>query len=147
MWWPEHERPTSGPRPDKGEAEVLCDEVAAFVTGRSAELFAERGDVVPSWAWLNAAAHRNAERIHALARQLATGAARRQGWDSVAVTVAASLVALSDGSASAMAQLQLERLVPLELALASGRARARSAGELVHLALLALHTGRWPCAA
>ncbi len=59
-----------------GPAEALVVETAAFVLGRSPELFGAGGRVPPG-AWLNPVVHQEPERVTALAAALGT---RRSGW-------------------------------------------------------------------
>jgi hypothetical protein len=126
-------------------ADVLCEEAGAFLLGRSAELFVARREAVPAWALINGPTHRGAAEVLDLAEQVPPSPRARQRWDVVPAAVAAALVVLSYGTASTLAQLQLERLFPLELALMDGDPRVSTPGELVHLAIEALRTGRWHC--
>jgi len=144
--WHHHQRPAKGP--DGQElapgADLLCEETGAYLRGRSAELFEARRLPTPTWAFINAPTHRSPAEVFDLAEQV-PGARLGQRWDAVPNAVAAALVVISYGTASTLAQLQLERLFPLEQALIKGDVRVRTPGELVHLAVVALRTGRWPC--
>jgi len=143
-----HHRQRPGDEPIGQEltpgAEALCEETGEYLRGHSAELFATRRLPIPAWAFLNAPTHRSAAEVLNLAEQVPSA---RLGprWDAVPTAVAAALVVLSYGTASTVAQLQLERLFPLEQALITGDVHVRTPGELVHLAVVALRTGRWPC--
>src|SRR6516165_7463620 len=44
----------------------LWVEASAMLTGRSVELFHQRGEKVPRWAWLNAPAHKNSVELFEL---------------------------------------------------------------------------------
>jgi hypothetical protein len=48
-------------------ADELCEETGACLRGRSAELFVGRDEAVPSWALLNAPAHRSLPEVLDLA--------------------------------------------------------------------------------
>jgi hypothetical protein len=146
MGW--HFSHRGGPRErheDWPGAQALCDEAGAFVRGHSAQLFSARHEPVPAWAWLNAPAHLTAIEVLDLAAQVRTGALGWRRWDAVPVTVAAALAVLSHGSPRAITRLQLERLQPLETALMDDDVHVEAPAELVHLAVLALRTGRRHC--
>jgi len=147
MGWHHRQRnDRSGDRPEPWpEADALCEEAGAYVRGHSAELFIARKEAVPIWALLNGPSHRSRAEVLELAGQVPTDARPQQRWDAVPAAVAAALVVLSNGSPATLAQLQLHRLFPLEQALMGGEVHVRTPGELVHLAVLALYTGRWHC--
>jgi hypothetical protein len=126
-------------------AEELWEETSAYLCGRSAELFIARREPVPSWAFLNAPTHRSGVEVLDLAEQPPAGPQGGQRWDAVPIAVAAALVVVSYGSPTSLVPLQLERLLPLEQALINGDVHVRTPGELVHVAVLALYTGRWRC--
>jgi hypothetical protein len=127
------------------DAEVLCEEASAYLGGRSAELFAARREPVPSWAFLNAPTHRSAAEVRDLADQVAVDSRPGQRWDVLPAVIAAAMLLRSSRTASTVPQLQIDRLLPLEQALINGDVRVRTPSELLHIAVLALHTGRWHC--
>src|SRR5947209_5692555 len=123
----------------------ICEEAGAFLLGRSAELFSRRREMVPWWAWLNAVAHRGPRELAELARnageESGSGAAR---GPLAAAVIAAALLKQSGGEEAAVSRLQRDRLIPLELELLCGKVQVANPGQLLHLALVALHTGRCP---
>ena len=151
-WWkPHRSHRRQDPVPSEGDVGAwVCSEASALLLGRSADLFDQRGQFVPWWAWLNAAAHREAAELEQLAGLVdqpqatdgdQTGPA--QGPLAAAV-IAAALLKRSGGDEATVFRLQHECLIPLVLELMSGRLAVDDPGRLLHLALVALHTGRCP---
>jgi hypothetical protein len=152
MWWWKNRRSPSQSRREPSVTPALTGtteevagvwvEAAAMLAGRSVELFHQRGEKVPRWAWLNAPAHRNLVELGELAHA-AEGEELAQG-PLVEAVVSAALLKQSGGERTAVFRLQRDCLIPLELELIAGRINVDEPGQLLHLALVALHTGRCP---
>ncbi|MHB1582355.1 MAG: hypothetical protein ACYCU7_03415 [Acidimicrobiales bacterium] len=123
-------------RPDSSDLEELVDEAAAFLLGRSPEIFWRRGERIPPWAWLNPLAHQEPSAVRAFARD-APGAGYREGsWESAMSQLAQAMVGLARGDDPTIRDLQDECLLPLELLLLTPVApRIRTPRELLALAL------------
>jgi hypothetical protein len=106
-----HLRTLKHPAPDG-----VADECEAFLAGRYVELTRAMGWRVPAWAWLNDLAHGSPRVV----RRLAAGRrsrGRRSRWTAIVDELAATVVPPGADDA-AVADLQRDVLVPLELAVA-----------------------------
>ena len=123
MWWRDKERgqeraataaqPESGPAP---RAESPVDELCAFLGGRYAVWLAEHGRRVPTWAWLNQAAHApHFDLAIAAVVEPLEGAAA--AWQVAQHTIALEVMS-SVADREELDELRREVLVPLELDLA-----------------------------
>ncbi len=139
MRWPWHaERPDA--RPIDADADIAA-EVAAFLSGTSANRLAAGGDPVPAWAWLNRVAHRSPEDLVEMAEGVPPAGGEPDGATAAAL-IAAAVVRRAGGGPTAIRAVQSRRLVPLELDLMAGRVQAGSPAALIHAALVTVHTGR-----
>ena len=120
--------------------ESLVEETAAFLLGRSPELFSASGQA-PPWAWLNPVVHQEPERVTALAAAVGSRRLRWGTWEWAVSTLAGELAQLSRGDPETMRALQGECLLPLELLLLSHPVPDLSAAELVALASARLRQG------
>lgn len=129
-WW---SRRAESPGDDVG---TECEE---FLSGRFARMLATRGEPVPAWAWLNQVAHATRQEVAALAAT--AGSPRRLGagdWRAAVAAVALDLLWLAQNE-RALQLLQLEALVPVELALMGDQtALVGTPEELVRIARAAL---------
>jgi hypothetical protein len=98
-----------------GATDELGDECEAFLAGRYAERLLREGRSVPPWAWLNQAAHADADTILA-----AAGGLPDDGnivlWTDAQATIATLVLAATAWGAD-LREVQHEVLVPLELEL------------------------------
>jgi hypothetical protein len=98
-----------------GAPEDLGDECEAFLAGRYAERLLREGRRVPPWAWLNQAAHADADTILAAADGLPDDGEILL-WTDARATIAA-LVGAATAWGADLREVQQEVLVPLELEL------------------------------
>ncbi len=101
-------------------SDEVAAECGAFLQGRFAQLLEARHRTVPPWAWLNQVAHGDPELLQELAGQ--SHPARQLGqpaweWPQAMADLAAELFWLVGDDPTALHQLQLEALIPLELEL------------------------------
>lgn len=142
-WWNRQSEAAMGwwHRRAEPPAEDLVSECEAFLAGRFAGVFDQRGEPVPPWAWLNRLAHAPREQIQALAAT--AGPPRRLGqrpsdWRDAVATVAVDLLGLAPDDQS-LHSLQLSALLPVELALMGDKAGlAGTPQELLRTARFAL---------
>jgi hypothetical protein len=122
--------------PSSSDLEELVGETAAFLLGKSPEIFSRRSERIPPWAWLNPLAHQEPSAVRAFARS-APGAGYREGsWESAMSQLAQAMVELACGDEPTIRDLQDECLLPLELLLLTPVGpRIRTPLELLRLAL------------
>ena len=123
MWWRDKDRgqeraataaqPESRPAP---RAESPVDELCAFLGGRYADWLADHGRAVPTWAWLNQAAHAPHLDL-AMAAVLQPSGGADAPWQ-VAQRAIALEVMMSVADGDELDELRQDVLVPLELDLA-----------------------------
>lgn len=110
---------------------TIGDECEAFLAGRFVPHRWPEGSATPVWAWLNEAAHGEAEHIAAVAAEDLTE--ETPVPERTRVLLARALVAA--GPAAALPELQQRILVPLELELVGSIMTPRRLVELVGRAL------------
>jgi hypothetical protein len=151
MWWrrgrdkqgrnePAEEHSTAPVSAASLAADLLAVETEAFLSGRLAEHYIDRGVEVPAWAWLNAVAHRNDAELAAMVLAgrpervpLALGR-----WYDARLTLAVVVLDIARYSREDITELQQEALIPLEIGLAGAPLEPQV---LVERAVDALHRG------
>jgi hypothetical protein len=98
-----------------GATDEFGDECEAFLAGRYAERLLREGRPVPPWAWLNQAAHADAETIRSAAESLPDDGDIVL-WTDARATIA-TLVTAATAWGADLREVQHEVLVPLELEL------------------------------
>lgn len=153
MHWRRRRRKEGEPdralRPSSLESDV-GDECEAFVAGHYAEYLISRGQDVPAWARLNQVAHADHSELQALVESgralVESGRAPVDrgcpvDWDGVTAGLAAKLLDVAPGAVGGLRGVQLQTLIPLELALARSDLRPQlTVGQLSSLVMTALST-------
>jgi len=101
--------------PESVTAAGVGEECEAFVSGRWVEYLEARGELVPSWAWLNRVVHADPEELRAL--RVPPRRHQLEDWSQARTFLAVELLDLADERPEAAADLQRDVLVPFELAL------------------------------
>lgn len=131
-WWNRRAEPPE---------EDVATECQAFLVGEFGQVLERRGEPVPGWAWLNQLVHTPRDRIEGLASM--AGPPRRLGqrpgdWREAVATIAADMLQLAADDQT-LRTLQLEALLPVELALMGDQAQlAGTPEELLRTARTAL---------
>lgn len=90
---------------------ALVEACEAFLEGTYVELMDASGASVPVWAWMNLLAHGTEAELRAAADALGEG----DSWQQARSFLAGELLEIIDAGHLALAQLQHDVLVPLEL--------------------------------
>lgn len=128
-------------------AEALAAEATTLLSGRYASFLNERRHAVPSWAWVNALAHRTQEDLAAIATVGAQPEGEWRGlpdeWRDAIVFLAGDVISYARAAGLSTAELQRSRLVPLELDLMRKSDDAvRTPGQLATLVIAVLREHR-----
>lgn len=130
-------------RQQSPEATVVAG-AEAFLSGTSARHLRRRRSDVPGWAWLNTLAHGDAFRIVEIASGCGPDRSWRAGtrrWRQALVFIASQMLESSGGRPSAVGEIQMGVLQPLEERMMRGDPEApRTPEQLVAAALSAM----WP---
>lgn len=114
-------------------------ECEAFLAGRWVEHLEARGQVVPSWAWLNRLAHAEPAELRRIADAGPSCRPWAEAWNQASSFLARELLDLSQGAPARIAELQRTSLIPFELSLFADAAAGRlNAGQLLVRALATL---------
>lgn len=119
------------------------DECEAFVAGQYAEYLIRRGQEVPAWARLNRVAHADQSELRALVESGRAPADEGclADWDGVTAELAGKLLDVAPAAVGGLRGVQLQTLIPLELALARSDLRPQlTAGQFASLVMAALST-------
>lgn len=120
--------------------DLLVEEAEAYLSGRLAEYYMDRGVEVPAWAWLNAVAHRSDAQLAAmvLAGRPDQVSLELGRWYDARLTLAVVVLDIARYSREDITELQHDALIPLEIELAGERLAPQA---LVEKAVDALHRG------
>jgi hypothetical protein len=112
-----------------------------LLEGDATESFRELGQSVPAWAYVNALAHSQPDRLTSL--KTPPLFVDPGGWDAVVAYLATELLTITHGRLDEVHVMQRAVLVPLELDLLAGQVQVpRSPRQLADLVINALHRGR-----
>jgi hypothetical protein len=112
----------------------LTEECEAFLAGGFGELVERAGMRPPPWAWLNAIAHAELEDLTRMAHHefdRARGQDLSDGWAQATSFLATELLHAGGDNRDAVRRMQVDVLVPIELAWCSDTPMARSPSDLV----------------
>ena len=130
-----------GQEPAGGRADELAAESEAILTGRYAGYLADRGLLVPPWAWVNVLAHAGEVELEAAASASVDRRPEDAGeWRRALAFMAEDVLRHTRSTGVALAEVQQSTLVPLELELmGSTEGRQLRPGQLAGLVLAAVH--------
>lgn len=121
----------------------IADECDAFLRGEYVEFATEWGWDIPVWAWINAVAHADNERLAELAVfgfRRETALAGRRDWNRAASYIASAVLEEASHPGCELAAIQGSLFIPLELLLIDDESTwDLSPNQLVAVALAVLH--------
>ena len=131
MWRPRHHRNHQGPGHDPSTTmpqleAAIVEEAHAIIEGRMVDQLWAQGRPIPAWAWLNALAHRPADKVGDLIGVACDQPADR--WADALVDIA---IDLGQIAAAQAASIQTDLFVPAELEALAGRDLPPDPGQLV----------------